>query len=422
MPTPQLGYGGTTEVNLDHFNIWMRTQPWYQQLITSFGQDPRNVHLNDQQKTAVVRAAQAHGAIIDEGKQEVDDSGNFRNQGHKLRNTLIVAGIVGASIATMGAAGVFAGAAGAGSAAGGAGAAAGLGAVEGGAYGIGAGTVAALGTGAMGAVPVAAGLGGAAGAAGTAAATTGAFDAAGNFVGPSTYSAVGGGSGGSSMLGMTSGDLVRYGLPVAGNLVGSLIQANAEGKASDAQQKYLEEALAYQKEQDAYTRQREAGRYADYEGRIAPYLATGASANDRMATLLGLPAAPGGASGSATYATDLGTAPSQFADAANRIHPELALDVDPTSDAILYRGQPIDVTVDSGKGGWSFRPSGPVNPSYAARLTPTVGQITTGRPAAPIAAPALVTVRAPTGQTRQVPQSEVPHWVSRGATVVQEAA
>src|SRR4029077_17317322 len=36
----------------------------------------------------------------------------------------------------------------------------------------------------------------------------------------------------------------------------------------------------------------EGSRYANYSGNIAPYLATGNSANTRMASLLGLPANP----------------------------------------------------------------------------------------------------------------------------------
>lgn len=123
---PSLGYGQRDEAPIDHVNQYMRSADWYQSLIKSFGQDPNNVHLNDTQKQQVIRAAQANGIVVDEGGngQEVDDSGNFRAKGHGLRNTLIVAGIAGAALATMGAAGVFSGAA----AAGGSGAAAGGGA------------------------------------------------------------------------------------------------------------------------------------------------------------------------------------------------------------------------------------------------------------------------------------------------------
>lgn len=110
---PNLGYGQRGEVPIDAYNQWQRSQPWYQTLIKSFGQDPSHVHLNDDQKQQVIRAAQANGVVVDEGHngQEVDDSGNFHAKSHTLRNTLMVAGIAGAALLTAGAAGVFGGAA-----------------------------------------------------------------------------------------------------------------------------------------------------------------------------------------------------------------------------------------------------------------------------------------------------------------------
>lgn len=283
---PALGYGNTSAASIDSVNQWMRTQPWYQALLKSFGQYPNNVHLNDAQKTAVVRAAQANGVIVDEGGdgQEVDDSGNFAAKGHGLRNTLIVAGIAAAGIATLGAAGVLGGAALAGE---GAGAAAGAGAAEGGVLASTAlPATGALATGAASSLGAGATAGVGAGAAGA------AFDAAGNFIGPSTVSGAGGATYGAAAGASGSGiggDLLKYGLPIAGGIANSLIQANASGNASAAQQKYLEEALAYEKSKDAYSRDLEASRYATYSSNIAPYVATGATANTKMASLLGLP-------------------------------------------------------------------------------------------------------------------------------------
>ncbi|MES2339333.1 MAG: hypothetical protein V4537_14660, partial [Pseudomonadota bacterium] len=251
--TPNLGYGQRGEVPIDAYNQWQRSQPWYRTLIQSFGQDLNNVHLNDNQKQQVIRAAQANGVVVDEGHngQEVDDSGNFQAKSHALRNTLIVAGIAGAALLTAGAAGAFSGAAGAGAGAGGASTA----------------TAAGAGTGIAGAGA------GAAGAAGVGAAGAGAAAAGG----------------------LTYADLLRYVVPTAGGVIGGIIQANAAGSASEAQQKYLEEALAYAKEKDAYDRTRQEGldtqereRYGGYQGRIAPFIASGTSANARMAGLLGL--------------------------------------------------------------------------------------------------------------------------------------
>lgn len=219
MASPNLGYGNRSEVNIDAYNQWQRSQPWYQQLIRSFGQDPNNVHLSDNQKQQVIKAAQANGVVVDEGGdgQEVDDSGNFRAKGHKLRNTLIVGGIAGAALLTAGLAGAFGGAAAGG--AGGAeaaGAGAGLAGIEGGAYGLGDAALAGLGSGAMGA-------GGAAGAAG---AGLGAWDAAGNFIGDSTVSGLAGGSTLDKILGSAS---------AIGGLLGANETGRAQGRLAETQ-------------------------------------------------------------------------------------------------------------------------------------------------------------------------------------------
>lgn len=145
MPQPQLGYGHQTEQSIDTVNQWMRAQPWWQQ-IKGNSQD-----ISDAQKQQILAAARAQGVVVDSSNMEVDKAGNFNPIGRKLRNTLIVAGIAGATIATMGAAGAFSGAAaGAGGAAGSAGAGAGVGGM----------TATSLG------LPVTAGLGTAGGAAG----------------------------------------------------------------------------------------------------------------------------------------------------------------------------------------------------------------------------------------------------------------
>lgn len=185
-PTPgdsgagQRVWGGNSEASIDQVNTWMRSTPWYQDLLKQWGFAPgQPVRLNDAQRQQIVRNAQAQGVVVDEGNIEVDPSGNFNPKGHKLRNTLIVAGIAGATIATMGAAGAFAGAAGAagagGSGAAGAGAAAGgggllassataplIGGTVAGGTGLGAGGSAAL----IGGGAAAGAAGGGAGAAG----------------------------------------------------------------------------------------------------------------------------------------------------------------------------------------------------------------------------------------------------------------
>jgi hypothetical protein len=152
MATPNLGYENRASTSIDTFNKWFRAQPQYYAKLAEMGQDPNNVHLSDSQKQQMVRLAQSLGAVVDEGGngQEVDESGNFRATGHKLRNGLIVAGIAGAALLTAGLAGAFAPAGGAVAST----ASTGLGAVEGGAFGLSDAALAGLGTGAMGAVGV----------------------------------------------------------------------------------------------------------------------------------------------------------------------------------------------------------------------------------------------------------------------------
>lgn len=111
---------GDSEASIDSVNQWMRSQPWYQQQLQAWGQDPNNVHLSDQQRQQIVRLSQANGAVVDEGHIEVDPSGNFNPKGHKLRNALIGAGLGAGAIfgapALIGALGSGAGAGAAGAA------------------------------------------------------------------------------------------------------------------------------------------------------------------------------------------------------------------------------------------------------------------------------------------------------------------
>jgi hypothetical protein len=360
MATPNLGYGKQTEATLDQVNVWMRGQPWYQQIR---GTSPK---LNDAQRKQILQAAQAHGVVIDEGDVNVDSSGNLDNKGHKLRNTIIVAGIAAAAIAAPYVIPAMTGAgAGGGAAAAAMPAATGVGGMT--ATSLGLGTTAGLGT------------------AGAAAAATGGTAATVAGVTPGVLKAT-------TSSSLTGSDALRYGLPVAGNLIGGVIQARAEGKASDAQMKYLEEALAYQKEQDAYTRKTdeerygysrdleasrygytrdlEASRYGDYSSRIDPYVQTGTSANDRMASLLGLPAR--------------GPAPAMVAPPQRPAAPQAPSSAPPAASPA----------------------AAPVPPTYPQ----------------PIGGGGTVLLQGPDGSQRQVAASQVQHYVDLGATVIQGAA
>lgn len=102
---------GATETSIDNVNIWMRSTPWYQEKMREWGQDPGHPTLTKSQSQQLMNMARQQGVQVDDSV-ELDNHGNFNPKGHKLRNTLLVAGIAGATLATMGAAGMFAGAAG----------------------------------------------------------------------------------------------------------------------------------------------------------------------------------------------------------------------------------------------------------------------------------------------------------------------
>jgi hypothetical protein len=136
-----------------------------------------------------------------------------------------------------------------------------------------------LAIGAAGALAGGGAAGGAAGAGGTSAGTTAGTVTASSA--PSWLERVG------NFLGS---DLGRTAIGVGGNLLGTKMQADAAKDAAALNQKYLDDALAYEKERDAYARSTEANRYGAMMGRTDPYAQTGASANARMASLLGLSA------------------------------------------------------------------------------------------------------------------------------------
>ncbi len=247
-------WGGDSETSIDQANQWMRAQPWYQQQMQAWGQDPGHPTLNKAQSKQIVRLAQANGAVVDEGHIEVDDHGNFNPIGHKLRNGLIIAGLaaggilaapaIAGALGASAAGGAGAGAAGAGAGAAGAGAAgAAIPALEGGAtlaanlggagalgaLGSGAATAAALGGGAT----LASNLGGA-GALSSGAGTAGALGS--STIAPTAGTLATGGTGitssgvgGSSVLG-TLGRMGKN--PQAYTDVGNALSQGAAGLAS----------------------------------------------------------------------------------------------------------------------------------------------------------------------------------------------
>lgn len=162
----------------------MRQEPWYAELLKSWGIDPTNVDANgnprtklsDDQRTTLMETAIDKGIGFNHKYDGIDENGQIIEEHHKLRNGLIAAAIGGASLTGLGAAGIgpLSGMFGAGASAVGAGASASPFATG---AGVGLGETAATGVGGLTAtslgLPVTAGLG----TAGTAAAGAGTVGA-----------------------------------------------------------------------------------------------------------------------------------------------------------------------------------------------------------------------------------------------------
>lgn len=135
------GIGNDAQVN--QANQWLREQPWYQDLLRSWGQNPQNVHLSDAQREQLLNIARTRGVGIS-NDYEMDESGNIHDKGMSgWKKALLIGG--GAAGALFGVPGLFPGllTAGGGAAAGTT-AASSLAGVEGGAWGLPASSAAML--------------------------------------------------------------------------------------------------------------------------------------------------------------------------------------------------------------------------------------------------------------------------------------
>lgn len=191
------------------------------------------------------------------------------------------------------------------------------------------------------------------------------------------------------------GALIGAGIGLFGNLFGAHMQAETANNAAEIQAAALKysadqqraaqaDALRYQEGQSGLDRATaETNRAANYGQWAARESRIGS-----LGQLAGLPQRQipdyvplnGAAAGSGAPTADVNDAAAKFfdavqsagldpvavqghgkviADAVNAKYPGIGVTVDPKTDAIVWPGiGPLDVTIDSGKGGWSFRPSG----------------------------------------------------------------
>lgn len=264
-PTRQNKHG--TEAQIDQVNQWMRQTPWYQAYMKAWGQDPGHPTLTKDQSRTLRQVAASQGVQITDDV-EMDNHGNLNPKGHKLRNTLIVAGIAAATIATMGAAGAFSAAAAPGAAAATSGST--LAGINAAAIPSVAGSIA--GAGGTGAAITAAGVPAIAGVAGGTTAATVGTTAAGIAASKAP-----------SLWGRIAGTAIEAGIPAVAGVIGTRMKVNANKEAAAAEQAAAERALAWQKQV-----------YQQRQTQLAPSIGVGNQATLRLGDLLGLKPPTGG--------------------------------------------------------------------------------------------------------------------------------
>jgi len=263
----------------------------------------------------------------------------------------------------------------------------------GGAFG-GGGAAAGGGTAASTTAPVTAGGAGAAGAAGLGPSTAASMAETAAITGGSTVPAsLAAPAGGGRILGGIGRFLGSPGgataLGVAGQLGGAAIQSSGIAKAAEIEAAFQREALAYEKERDKYLQTLEASRYGELSGRLQPYIATGQSANDRMAMILGLDPSGHG------YTPPVSGAPTTGGGADR-------------AGASATAAQPVPTSLPGSAGGGVIQAPawpGAKGPDVSrGTMTPASGQ--------------TVMLRAPDGSMRAVPADQAQHYVQRGAQMV----
>lgn len=229
MPTPlPPGIGDTTQAA--QATAFIREQPWYLQWVQGLGKDPNGqLNLNNQQQEQLAALAQQHGIGMNSRYDEIGPNGDIVEGHHKLKKSLIAAGIGGLALTGFGAAGIgpLSGALGGSAAAG-----------AGGAAAAGIPTTAGISSATALGLPVTAGLG-SAGAAGAGAAAAGGL--ASTQIGTGAIGPITGGSGlagggstgiGSTLIGAAksyASDPTNW-LDIA-KQTGDLMSANAAGAA-----------------------------------------------------------------------------------------------------------------------------------------------------------------------------------------------
>ena len=189
---------------------------------------------------------------------------------------------------------------------------------------------------------------------------------------------------------------------------GAKKQSDASEQATEAQTAAGTQALALQKQ--IYEQQR-----AD----LAPWRTQGSQAMTTLGSLMGLPAAPTGSGRLGENAT--------LADVAAEVNRQSSTGELPPADVSAY---PSPGTLEYSMGGgqpppgyewknnaWAPTASSYQDPSGTMRPYPG-GPQSTYAPSPLRTGIPLVTMRAPTGETKTIPLSDAAYWKAKGATFV----
>lgn len=144
----------------------------------------------------------------------------------------------------------------------------------------------------LGGVSALGALGGGAGGAAASGVTTGGTYAAPVSAGVAGASGAAAGGAGMAIPGLDD-ILLKYGVPLAGNLIGTKMQVDANGDAAKLQNDFNLKALAAAQEEQQYQRGIAAeqqtynrGQFGNYLTALQPYRAAGTSALERMQSAL----------------------------------------------------------------------------------------------------------------------------------------
>lgn len=81
----------TDEGQLNEFNAWLKTQPWYQQFFASRGLDMNRVKLSRGEQSQLESLMAQQGVSVPSG-MHIDQAGNLNQKNRLVRNTAIAAG------------------------------------------------------------------------------------------------------------------------------------------------------------------------------------------------------------------------------------------------------------------------------------------------------------------------------------------